>query len=122
MDPSTASHNADWMIPALITAMTVASAMVVGLIVWIVGKAIEVAKQFRADVLARLSMQDTEQAAMRQEQAGMREILGAIKDLLQEELLKVRERMWHHDTRISRLEQHNGLTPLRRHDEERGPD
>lgn len=103
------------MVPALIFAVSALGVLILGLVVWIVNKAIGIAYQFREDVNARLDKQDDIQ-----EQHGG--ILMAIKQLLQDEVHKLRSRLWNHDARLSRLEEHNGLQALRRFDDDEGPD
>lgn len=115
MEPAEITHNAGWMVPALIFAVSSLGVLVVGLVVWMVNKAIAIAYQFRKDVLGRLDAQD-------REQEGQRHILSAIKDLLQDEVNKLRSRLWNHDARLSRLEEHNGLHPMRKYDDNGTPD
>jgi len=99
------------MIPALVVGVTVLGGVAAALIVWIVNKAVNLASQFREDVIGRLNTQD-------QEQAAQREILSSIRALLKDEVHKVRSKLWHHETRIGRLEEHSGLPMMRRYDDQ----
>jgi hypothetical protein len=113
VDTSIVAHEAAWMVPALIFAVSTLGGLVCGLVFWVINKAISIAYQFREDVNARLDKQDSIQ-----EQHGG--ILNAIKALLQDEVNKLRSRLWNHDARLSRLEEHNGLGHMRRFDDDPG--
>lgn len=103
------------MVPLLVFVVTILGGLAAGLIVWIVNKAVALATQFRTDVLARLEQQDDEQRAQRS-------ILSEIKDLLRDEVNKLRSQLTSHGHRISRLEEHNGIHPQRRYDDQDASD
>lgn len=113
MDTATASREAAWMLPLLVFAVTLLGGLAAGLIVWIVNKAVALATQFRTDVLARLEQQDNEQQAQRG-------ILSEIKDLLRDEVNKLRQQLSSHGHRIARLEEHNGIHQRRYDDQDTG--
>lgn len=113
MEADAAARDAAWMVPLLVFVVTVLGGAAVGLIVWVVNRAIAIAMQFRVDVLARLEQQDNEQAAQRS-------ILSEIKDLLRDEVNKIRQQLSSQGHRISRLEEHNGIHQRRYDDQESG--
>lgn len=113
MDATTASREAAWMLPLLVFAVTLLGGLAAGLIIWIVNKAVALATQFRSDVLARLEQQDDEQKAQRS-------ILSEIKDLLRDEVNKLRQQLSSHSHRIARLEEHNGFHQRRYDDQDTG--
>ena len=97
MDASTMVREATWMIPLLLALLGAAFIAVIGLVVWLVNRFLEVGHEFKADVMDRLSKQDAVQA-------DQSKLLGAIKDLLAQELSKIRERIVEHEIRIKTLE------------------
>ncbi len=120
MEPDVASREAAWMVPLLAFVVTLLGGAAVGLIMWVVNRAIAIALQFRADVLARLDKQDNEQAAQRDEQVAQRGILSEIKDLLRDEINRLRQQLSSHGHRISRLEEKNGIYQRRYDDQDTG--
>jgi ABC-type multidrug transport system fused ATPase/permease subunit len=122
MDTATIAREAPWMVPLLLVLLVATVGSVVGLVVWIVNTILREAKsagnQFRSDVTARLTKQDEALAVQST-------ILGAIKELLQAEVGKLRNRLWTHDLRLTRLEDHAGLgggPQQRRYDDQESGD
>ena len=104
MTDDTYMREAPWMIPLLVFLVIAMVGSVVGLVIWI-------ANSVRTDVKDRLDKQDAMQAEHGK-------ILTAIKDLLQAEVHKLRSKWTHHEVRLQRLEERNGLpTPQRRFDD-----
>lgn len=104
MDEHTIMREAPWMVPVLIASGVTLLALIAALIVYIW-------TTFRSDIKDRLSAQD---AAL----AGLIKTVGDIKELLQAEFSKIRDRLWEHHakigdhhSRLRRLEEHTGLGP-----------
>lgn len=117
-DSETMLREALWMIPLLIFIVVMLVAAVIGISGWVIRTAVRIGAQFRLDVLARLEAQDEELAEARKDRAEDRKIMVDIKELLKDEVHRLRGLFWKHDLRITRLEEHNKLPPMRRYDDQ----
>lgn len=113
LDTDTVLREALWMVPLLVALVVALVVALIGFVGWVVRHAIALGQQFRTDVMGRLEAQDTELAEARKERVIDRQIMVDIKDLLRDEVHKLRGRLWRHEARLGRLEEHNGLPPYR---------
>lgn len=100
MNEATMVREAAWLVPLLLWLLGAMFVAVIALVVWLVNRFLEVGREFKKDVMTRLTAQDVATA-------DVGKILATIKDLLALELSKIREKLVEHGVRIKTLEDHD---------------